>query len=713
MGTSKRQRWADTHARFAEEFNTIWQTNAPERRQAVADRRFYSISGAQYEDALGEQFQNTPRFEYNKVHQSVIRIFNEYRNNRVSVIFRPDDADSSATTAETLTGRFRADEQKSNAQEAYDNSFEESVGGGMGAFRFVTLPANDEDADESDYKEGDDIPLRAAIEPIFDADSSVFFNLDAKRQDKADATRCYVLYSISRAAYDAQYGVKFSMASWQKPNSSTYFDWCTPDVIYLAHVYEIEKKGETKHVFQMQGNPDDEQTLSDDDMKDTGRLDDMKAQGYIHARDEKTTRRRVHKWLMNGAEVMEDCGYIPGRCIPVIPVYGKRWYVDNIERFMGQVRLQKDMQRLLNMMVSWLAEINSLTPFEIPIFFPEQVRGHTTSWAEGNITRAPYRLINPVTNPDGSKAPLMGPVSTLKPPEVPPGLAALLQVCVAAMDQLGGGGAAQEQDAVSNISGKAVELIQKRLDMQAFIFTDNFGKAMQRAGTVWLSMQKDIMPEEEHSAPIVKPDGTQDFAKMVSPGQDAAGNTTTVNDPRKGKYGCIVDVGPSFVSRKDATVRALIGLLQVVGAVDPAEATVLAAAIIMNMDGEGLEDLQAYYRRKLVQMGAVEPTTEEKQQLDDAAKNKQPDPNAEFLLAEARKSLALAQKALADAEQSHLKAENLAADTKLKEQQAHSTHVDTTLAVDEAAKKAAGMANGSLGPDGQPIQAPEPAAVPA
>jgi hypothetical protein len=88
----------------------------------VTDRRFYSIAGAQYEDALGEQFQNTPRFEYNKTHQSVIRIFNEYRANRISVIFRPEDADSSAKTAETLTGRYRADEQRSNAQEAYDNA---------------------------------------------------------------------------------------------------------------------------------------------------------------------------------------------------------------------------------------------------------------------------------------------------------------------------------------------------------------------------------------------------------------------------------------------------------------------------------------------------------------------------------------------------------------------------------------------------------------
>ena len=33
----------------------------------------------------------------------------------------------------------------------------------------------------------------------------------------------------------------------------------------------------------------------------------------------KIKRKRVHKWILSGAEVLEDCGYIAGECIPVIP----------------------------------------------------------------------------------------------------------------------------------------------------------------------------------------------------------------------------------------------------------------------------------------------------------------------------------------------------------------------------------------------------------
>jgi hypothetical protein len=56
--------------------------------------------------------------------------------------------------------------------------------------------------------------------------------------------------------------------------------------------------------------------------------------------------RKVHKYVLSGAKVLEDSGYIVGKHIPIIPVYGKRWFVDNVERCCGHVRLAKDAQRL-------------------------------------------------------------------------------------------------------------------------------------------------------------------------------------------------------------------------------------------------------------------------------------------------------------------------------------------------------------------------------
>lgn len=700
---SRAKRLADKHAYFAADFNTIWEATQSERRQALADRRFYSIAGAQFEDELGSQTANTPRFEFNKVHQSVIRVFSEYRNNRISVMFRPDDGDSSSETAEFLTGRYRADEQKSTAKEAYDNGFEEAAGGGMGAWRYACVAADDEDAD--DYESVDDeSKVRIGIEPIFDADVSVYFDLDAKRYDKADSVRCYVITAYSRAGYVKAYPDS-SVSSWQVPRLSTFFDWCTPDVIYVAEVFEVEKKGIVLHVYRSTLT-EDEKELDDDDIKDEQAVADLVALGYVHIRDEKIKRRKVHKYIMNGVEILKDCGYIPGRCIPVVPVYGKRWFVDNIERFMGQVRLAKDLQRLLNMMISRLGELNSLTPYEVPILTPDQVKGHTTAWAEGNVKRHPYRLVNPLKDAQGNII-ATGPIGFIKPPDVPPALAALLSVAAGGIDDLTGGAAAQEKDIGSNISGKAVELISKRIDMQSFIYTDNMAKSMVRGGQIWLSMKKDLTPEDEHKEPIIKPDGTQEFVPVMAPTMNKDGQSVLSNDPNAGRFGVWSDVGPSFSSRRDATVAALMNLMQTVAAADPQMATVLASTAVMNMDGEGLEELRDYLRKKLVAMGAVEPTDDEKKEAEQAAANKPPDPNAEFLMAEAGKSRALGGKAQADTLVSLSKARNLAADTNLKQEQSHQTIVDTTLTLHEAANPV--LPAGGAAPAAAP--APEPATV--
>src|SRR5207237_1405050 len=103
----------------------------------------------------------------NDIHLAVIRIFNEYRNNRITVAFQPKDGTPADDFATTVAGLYRADEKRCTAEEAYDNSLEEAVGGGFGAWRLRAVYENEDDEDVDD----DDRPQTVAIEPIFDADS--------------------------------------------------------------------------------------------------------------------------------------------------------------------------------------------------------------------------------------------------------------------------------------------------------------------------------------------------------------------------------------------------------------------------------------------------------------------------------------------------------------------------------------------------------------
>ena len=88
MARTKEERLNAIHQEALREFDAIQTAQKDEREQCLQDRRFYSISGAQWEGAIGEQFENKPKFEVNKVHLAVIRIINEYRNNKITVDFK-------------------------------------------------------------------------------------------------------------------------------------------------------------------------------------------------------------------------------------------------------------------------------------------------------------------------------------------------------------------------------------------------------------------------------------------------------------------------------------------------------------------------------------------------------------------------------------------------------------------------------------------------
>tara|TARA_R110000737_G_scaffold3217_2_gene11126 strand:- start:9735 stop:11783 length:2049 start_codon:yes stop_codon:yes gene_type:complete len=598
-------------------FGDIIGVQKDEREQCLLDRRFYSIAGAQWEGKLGDQFKNKPKFEVNKIHLSVIRIINEYRNNRITVDFMSKDGSANDDLANTADGLYRADEQRSSANEAYDNAFEEAVGGGIGAWR-LRAEYEDEDDDENEYQ-------RISIEPIYDADSTVFFDLNAKRQDKRDAKHCFVLTPMTVSEYKDTWDDDPS--SWPNEINKQEFDWASGNDVYIAEYYCVEMKRESIYFYRTVTG-EEERYTSADFTNDEDLADNLDQVGTKLDREKRVKRKRVHKYILSGGGILEDAGYIAGKNIPIIITYGKRWVVDNIERCMGHVRLAKDPQRLKNMQLSKLGEISALSPVEKPILTPSQVAGHSVMWTEDNVKNFPFLLLNPITGLDGNPLPA-GPMGYTKPPSIPPAMAALLQITESDMqDILGNQG--QGEEIRSGVSGEAISLIQGQLDMQTFIYMSNFAKAMKRSGEVWLGMAKEIMVESGRKMKVVD---NREASSSVILGQEAVDEETNetilLNDLTKAGFDVAVSVGPSSRSRKQATVRMVTSMMQV--ATDPETLTVLGSMAIMNMEGEGIDDVKEYFRKRLINMGVIEPTEEEAQELAEVKANTPPDANTEYL----------------------------------------------------------------------------------
>jgi len=664
---SKEQYLNNLHTDALEQFNDIQTALRDERLQCLQDRRFYSLAGSQWEGPLWDIYENKPRFEVNKIMLSVIRIVNEYRNNRITVDYVSKDGENDKL-AETCDGMYRADEQDSVADEAYDNAFEEAVGGGFGAWRLRTVYEDEEDED-NEYQ-------RIRIEPIFDADSSVFFDLNAKRQDKADAKFCYVVTSMTRASYKEEWGD--DPTDWPKIIHQYEFDWCTPDVVYIAEYYKVEEVNETIRIFRAIDGTEERYRASE--FTDDPALEEtLAAIGSVEVRQRKIKRKRVHKYIMSGGKILEDAGYIAGNCIPIVPVYGKRWFVDNVERCMGHVRLAKDAQRLKNMQLSKLGEISALSSVEKPILTPEQVTGHQMMWADDNLRNYPYLLVNPITGPDGSQQ-ISGPVAYTRSPQIPPAMAALLQITEQDMQEILGS-SQQADKMVSNISGKAVEMIQTRLDMQTFIYMSNFAKGMKRCGEIWLSMAKDVYVEEGRRMKVINAAEEADMVDLMKPMVSETGEVVLENDLSQAKFDVVADVGPSSSSKRQATVRALTGMMAISD--DPETKQVLQAMAMLNMEGEGIGDVRDFFRKKLLRMGVVKPTEQEAEQMMIELQGQPQDPNAVFLQAAAEEAIAKAAQArastiktVADAGLSRAKTAETLAKTSMEQQNLVLTEIE-------------------------------------
>jgi hypothetical protein len=670
---SKSARRAEVLTKALERFHRIESASRDDRELSRNDRRFGTIPGAMWEEPmLAMTFAAKPRFELSYIMGARIRMEGEYRANRPAVTFMPRDVGNAANDelAEALNGLFRADWDQFHGDGAGGNGFSEMILGGMGALHVQCVP---EDPDDEDCER-----QRIAFKPVVDADISVYYDLDAKDQEKRDATHAFKVFTVTRSAF-AEMFPGHDPATWPVSTETYGYDWCTPDVVKLADYYVVEHvKVQTSTVKPLLDPPyqmtDDE--LDDEDHDADGYADDetppltqreiLTAQGCVITPDAKPKRvKQIRKYLMSGGAILEDYGPINGTEIPLPVLYGIRDWVDGKERWQGIVRVAADAQRVVNMGFSRLVELSATGAAKQAVFTPEEMVGHGASWATRNIEAPAYLLRNRQTSSDGSMLPT-GPIEWTPTPEIDQATAGVLQLSQSSLKEILGH-KEQHANLVGGVTGKAIELQQVAKDVMSLIYLDQAKQFMQRVGECWLSAAVDVYVEPGRKMKTIGADmKTRGSITLGEPGVDDDGNLIKRYDLSRVKFDVIVDVGPSTVTKRAAIVSALTNLLMVIPQDDPETRQVVTAALLANMEGEGLAALRGYFRRKLVRMGVEKPTEIEQAEIDKekaAAGPPQPGPQDLALLALAEKEKNLAVKAQADTALSQANAQKALAQT--------------------------------------------------
>lgn len=623
----------ELHDQFMKAFDSAATPQAMIRAQAVQARRFGSIPGGQWEGSGWEEFgSNMVRVEVNRASRGLEKLTNDYRANRVTVDFRPI-GDTDDDTADTLDGLFRADCYRCGAGEAFDNCFFEGASGGMGAVRLC----ND---DEDEYDPDNDHQV-VNIEMIGDADQSVYFDPNSKRMDKRNADWGCVVTAVSKQAFVDEYGEN-RISDWPQGYLKPYFDWFTPDVVRVCEWYQVERNTEKLYVLT-NALTDEEKRIWASEIDSDGLK--TYTQGGWKLRTRNVKRKRVHKYILSGMEILKDCGLIAGGEIPIVPFYGKRWFIDNQEHFSGHIQTAMDSSRIVNTIVSSLVESVGSTPREVPVWYPQQIAGHGDDWARANKDRLPYLQINPMYDDTGALIPLQGPVYKTTPPELPAQMAALLQMATGFVDELTNADDGADE-AKSNVSHEAMDLAATRTDEKSSGYMDNYRMFMQRVGEVWLSMNSETRVEEGRQVQTLDEDGAEQTATLAQPTVDKNGRYKVINDFAYGKFNVISDVTESSATKRDKTVRKALGLAQIAGPETPLGQAALVTAV-SSMDGEGIDGLKKVARKQGLELGVFEPTDQEKQEAEQAQQQQAPDPASQALQAQAEKLLS--EKGLNDA----------------------------------------------------------------
>lgn len=572
--------------------------------------RFARKNGAQWEGktaagwAHGDTMKGRPLMEANRISNSVERITGEGKNSRISVKFRPGDSDASVKLAESLNGKFRADFNNCEGEEASDTAYEDAVSGGFGCIRLSTAPDNDDEDPSNQQRK------RIVMEYVPEAYSTVWFDPAAKKYDKSDGGYAFELFSISPAEYKRKY--KKDPATIEKPDSIT-FDWFRDDAVYIGRYYE--RRLETVTILTYQ-NALTGHTVNYSENQIEPLRDELARLGYFQLSQEPRKLYQVYCSVIDGEAIIEEPVRLPGTMIPLVPYYGKRFYNEGKEQVEGFTQKAMDPQIAFNVAFSMMTkEAAEATPAQT-VINEKFIRGFEHIW--NNRADKAYLPIH-----DGAA----GPQTTVKdapPPyfqtsasSVSPSVMNLFSAADQILTQLTGN-AVSEQQVPGNVSGQAVNAMTGRTDQQDYNFIDNLKKSTRHLGRVWLSMSREVYGSTR-VVRIVKPNGEDELVTLSEQVMDNdTGDVIGINDLTQGKYDVTVSIGPAFATARQQSIENLTTIMKELP-VNPEVQSELAMYIIDMAAGEGLDDLKKVVHRQLLLSGAVEPKTpQEARQVQEA-----------------------------------------------------------------------------------------------
>ena len=526
------------------------------RQEALEDLKFGGGDQWPVELQNSRNLESRPVIVVNKVDNYCRQVCNQQRQQRPRIKVHAMNTHDDMVDAQTIQGIVRHIENNSNADHAYDNSFEYAVRMGWGYFRVRT-----------DYVSEDSFEQEIYIDPI-DNPFTVYFDPNSVAPDGSDADRCLITTMMPKKEFKKLYpdaAVDGGTSFTQRGTGDSQFEWITKEDIRLAEYFYTVREKAT--LYQLS---DGSSTFAED--KDF--FARLQMAGIVVVDKRPSYKKTIKYCKLTANDIIEE-GTWAGKYIPIIPVYGRHIVIGDKRKKFGMIRYAKDPQRMYNFWQTSITEGVALAPKAKWLIAEGQDEGHESDWANANIKSFPL-LRYKQTDIEGRAA----PVPQRLQPEPPQ---AGIMAAAAGVDDdiksiMGVFDPAQLKQ--GNISGKALNGQQQQVDLTNFDYYDNLTRSISHCGTIILDLLPKIY-DTERVMRIIGDDGKPELLTINQ--RDSAGRV--LNDMTVGQYDVVMDTGPGYNSKRQEAVDSMMPIL----AADPSLMQTCGDLVFRNMDWPGAD----------------------------------------------------------------------------------------------------------------------------
>jgi hypothetical protein len=546
------------------------------RTEAQKDMR--CVAGDPWDPKERKQREDLKRpcLSLDEINQYTNQLINNVRQNKRAIKVDPKGNGANDKTAYVRQGIIRGVEYDSSAQGAYITAFENAVNRSYGYWRLSVDWNGDESFDR-----------KLVIKQVQNPDS-VWIDPDTKLPDRSDMKHAFVLDTMPRDKFEKEHP-NAQVTDFSLEDQGQLKDWISERMVQLGEYWKVKDtykklllvKPKRRNrllsyiPFANQADPHPYPVFEDEYSSSMGEVID----------DRKVTIPKPVKYKTNGVEIFSEEEW-PGRCIPIISVFGKELWVDTgsgPERvLMSLVRLARDPLMLYCYYRTCEAEVVGITPKTPYIGYEGQFEGHEDEWQKVNISPIPYLQVKPVIDATGGQVLPLPARQKYEPAiqQLEVGAEAARRAIQAAMGITPLPTAAQRQN---EKSGVALEKIQSQQAVGTFHFVDNLDLAMQNCGR----QMDELIPlvyDTPREVGIRNDDESYEVLPINQPTKDEAGNPV-VHDPTVGEHGVTVSTGPSYDSQRERSDEFLGELMKlpVIGQ-NPMYASRVLAKIVRSMD---------------------------------------------------------------------------------------------------------------------------------